>query len=139
MPPTAILETALYVDDLDAAEHFYVDILGFKKYARVGNRHLFLKLDTQMLLIFNPQVTMEPSDAQKLPVPVHGTTGDGHVCFTGTATEISDWKGHLEANKVTIESDFHWPSGGRSIYFRDPSGNSLEFAEPSIWGMGEPD
>ena len=137
MRPSAILETALYVDDLDAAETFYVDILGFKKYARAGNRHLFLKLDDQMLLIFNPQVTMKPSDLQNLPVPVHGTTGEGHVCFSGSAAEISAWKDRLEANNVTIEADFHWPSGGRSIYFRDPAGNSLEFAEPSIWGLDE--
>ncbi|MGN6582964.1 MAG: glyoxalase/bleomycin resistance/extradiol dioxygenase family protein, partial [Rhizobiaceae bacterium] len=26
-------------------------------------------------------------------------------------------------------------SGGRSIYFRDPAGNSIEFAEPRIWGL----
>ncbi|TIR45476.1 MAG: glyoxalase/bleomycin resistance/extradiol dioxygenase family protein, partial [Mesorhizobium sp.] len=25
--------------------------------------------------------------------------------------------------------------GGRSIYIRDPSGNSIEFAEPRIWGL----
>jgi catechol 2,3-dioxygenase-like lactoylglutathione lyase family enzyme len=36
---------------------------------------------------------------------------------------------------VEIEADFHWPAGGRSIYFRDPSGNSLEFAEPKIWNL----
>ncbi|TIX39705.1 MAG: glyoxalase/bleomycin resistance/extradiol dioxygenase family protein, partial [Mesorhizobium sp.] len=27
------------------------------------------------------------------------------------------------------------PQGGRSIYIRDPSGNSIEFAEPRIWGI----
>ena len=37
---------------------------------------------------------------------------------------------------VTIEADFDWPDGGRSIYFRDPAGNCLEFAEPRIWGLG---
>ncbi|MEE9589465.1 MAG: glyoxalase/bleomycin resistance/extradiol dioxygenase family protein, partial [Hyphomicrobiaceae bacterium] len=31
--------------------------------------------------------------------------------------------------------DFEWPGGGRSIYFRDPSGNCLEIAEPRIWGF----
>jgi len=31
--------------------------------------------------------------------------------------------------------DFEWPQGGRSIYFRDPAGNSLEFAEPRIWRL----
>jgi hypothetical protein len=36
---------------------------------------------------------------------------------------------------VAIESDFAWPGGGRSLYFRDPAGNSLEFAEPAIWHL----
>ena len=34
-----------------------------------------------------------------------------------------------------IEADFEWPGGGRSIYFRDPAGNCLEFAEPRIWKL----
>ncbi|HUH50108.1 MAG TPA: glyoxalase/bleomycin resistance/extradiol dioxygenase family protein, partial [Mycoplana sp.] len=26
-------------------------------------------------------------------------------------------------------------TGARSIYFRDPAGNSLECAEPGLWGL----
>jgi catechol 2,3-dioxygenase-like lactoylglutathione lyase family enzyme len=29
------------------------------------------------------------------------------------------------------------PRGGRSFYFRDPAGNSLELATPRIWGLPE--
>ena len=29
-----------------------------------------------------------------------------------------------------------WPNGARSIYFRDPAGNSLECAEPGLWSIG---
>ena len=54
-----------------------------------------------------------------------------------SAEEITRWKAALEASGVAIEADFRWPSGGRSIYFRDPSGNSLEFAEPKIWPLGD--
>lgn len=45
------------------------------------------------------------------------------------------WRGHLEQSGVTIEADFRWPNGARSIYFRDPDGNSLEIAEPKLWGL----
>ncbi|MCA1262638.1 VOC family protein, partial [Nitratireductor aquimarinus] len=71
----------------------------------------------------------------RLPVPPHGARGQGHLCFAATAEEIARWKAHLEAAGIAIEADFEWPGGGRSIYFRDPSGNSLEFAEPRIWGL----
>jgi catechol 2,3-dioxygenase-like lactoylglutathione lyase family enzyme len=36
---------------------------------------------------------------------------------------------------VAVESEVAWPQGGRSIYFRDPAGNSLECAEARIWGI----
>jgi len=52
-----------------------------------------------------------------------------------SADEIVGWKALLEAKKIAIESEFEWPQGGRSIYIRDPSGNSIEFAEPRIWGI----
>ena len=45
------------------------------------------------------------------------------------------WRQRLEAKGVAIEADFEWPGGGRSIYFRDPAGNCLEFAEPRIWKL----
>jgi catechol 2,3-dioxygenase-like lactoylglutathione lyase family enzyme len=79
-------------------------------------------------------VVPPPADA-KLPVPPHGATGEGHVCFRASRDEIDAWKQRLEAAGVAIEADFVWPSGGRSIYFRDPAGNCLEFAEPKIWGL----
>ena len=53
-------------------------------------------------------------------------------CFRASSDEIVKWCLRLENLGIAIEADFEWP--GRSIYFRDPAGNSLEFAEPSIWG-----
>ena len=41
----------------------------------------------------------------------------------------------LQQEGVAIESEVTWPGGGRSIYFRDPAGNSLEFAMAGIWGL----
>jgi catechol 2,3-dioxygenase-like lactoylglutathione lyase family enzyme len=69
-------------------------------------------------------------------VPPHGAKGNGHICFRAEADELDQWRQRLEAKGVAIEADFIWPaSGGRSIYFRDPAGNCLEFAEPRIWGL----
>lgn len=88
-----------------------------------------------MLLIFNPDATHIPPKPGTLPVPPHGTKGEGHVCFRASRSEIDRWRAHLEGKGVAIEADFEWPGGGRSIYFRDPAGNCLEFAEPRIWGL----
>ncbi|WP_088346056.1 MULTISPECIES: VOC family protein [Rhodomicrobium] len=135
MKPTAILETILYAGDLDAAERFYGDVLGLERIARAGSRHVFFRCGGQVLLIFNPAETSLAPPPGALPVPPHGATGPGHLCFRASGAEIERWRERLGAAGVAIEADFEWPQGGRSIYFRDPAGNALEFAEPRIWGL----
>ncbi|PBB38774.1 VOC family protein [Mesorhizobium sp. WSM3868] len=136
MTPSAILESALYVTDLTAAEAFYRDILGLDPLGKVEGRHVFFRCGNGVLLIFNAEATkIPPAPDAKLKVPPHGTVGEGHLCFTATAAEIAEWCKHLAAKNIAIESDFEWPQGGHSIYIRDPSGNSIEFAEPRIWGL----
>lgn len=136
MRPERVLETILYAEDLAAAEAFYTGVLGLEVYARSAGRQVFYRLAGQMLLIFNPKATVvPPPEGAKLPVPPHGAIGHGHACFAASADEIDRWRSHLETRGIAIEADFLWPSGGRSIYFRDPAGNCLEFAEPRIWGL----
>ncbi len=130
-----VLETALYADDLDAIEVFYGGILGLQKISRGGNRHVFYRCGPGVLLIFNSEETVKPHEPGALPVPPHGAKGQGHVCFRVDGNEIEAMAERLKAAGVDIEADFHWPNGGRSIYFRDPAGNSLECAEPRIWGL----
>ena len=136
MQPSAILESALYVTDLGAAEAFYAEVLGLERIAKAEGRHVFFRCGTGVLLLFNAAATrLPPAPDARLPVPPHGTAGDGHLCFSATADAVDRWKDHLLTRNIAIEADFEWPNGGRSIYFRDPSGNSLEFAEPRIWGL----
>jgi len=136
MKPSAVLESALYVTDLAAAEHFYAVVLGLEPLGRVEGRHAFFRCGGSVVLLFNAEATRHPpAPDARLPVPPHGTVGEGHLCFAATEAEIDRWKAHLIEAGVGIEAEFEWPQGGRSIYFRDPSGNSLEFANPSIWGL----
>ncbi len=130
-----ILETALYVDDLDAAEAFYGELLGLEKVLRAGDRHVFFRCGPGILLIFDPRQTIKPPPSDALPVPPHGTTGAGHVCFQLSSAEIDLLTEKLNKACITIESDFRWPNGARSIYFSDPAGNSIECAEPQLWGL----
>ena len=53
MRPSAILESALYVTDLDAAETFYTDILGLERIAKADGRHVFFRCGDGVLLLFN--------------------------------------------------------------------------------------
>lgn len=131
-----ILETALYVADLDAAEAFYGGVLGLERISRAGNRHVFFRCGPGVLLIFNPAETVKPPPAgARFPAPPHGTSGSGHMCFRLPGNTLDAWKAKLKAAGVAIETDITWSNGVRSFYFRDPAGNSLECAEPALWDL----
>jgi catechol 2,3-dioxygenase-like lactoylglutathione lyase family enzyme len=135
MKAKAILETVLYAEDLTAARKFYEKILGLECFAEEEGRDVFFRCGQQVLLVFNPNRTSTPSVFGENIIPPHGSHGGGHLCFRASKDEIDAWRTHLEAHDVKIEADFHWPNGARSIYFRDPAGNCIEFGEPSMWGL----
>ena len=139
LPLDGLLEAAIYADDLDEARAFYGGFLGLEEVtAREGN-HVFFRCGNTMVLIFNPSKTrMQTLDA-KLAIPPHGSTGASHICFGTPGKRIDSWKTRLLEMGVPIESEITWPNGARSVYFRDPAGNSLEFAQPKLWGYEEVD
>ena len=52
-PIEALVETAIYADDLDLAAGFYREVLGLDLTAREAGRHVFFRVgDRSMLLIF---------------------------------------------------------------------------------------
>jgi catechol 2,3-dioxygenase-like lactoylglutathione lyase family enzyme len=135
MPATKIdrvLETVLYVDNLAAAERFYGEVLGLKLDSRQEGVFVFFRCGAGMLLLFEPAAA-----ASGRRVPAHGTKGPGHACFAVPEDALDAWQERLRAAGVAIEQEVEWPRGGRSFYFRDPAGNSLELATPRIWGLPE--
>lgn len=135
MAPEGILETCIYVSDIDQAEAFYRDVLGMEPFAKQPGKLVFFRCGEQVFLVFDPDATEQPPAPESLPVPPHGARGPGHVCFRASPPELDRWRDRLIGHGVEIESEFEWPHGGRSLYFRDPAGNCLEFAEPRIWGL----
>jgi catechol 2,3-dioxygenase-like lactoylglutathione lyase family enzyme len=136
MTPSRVLETCIYVDDLDAAERFYHDVLGLEVLSRMPGRQVFFVCGDAVFLVFDRSATSAVEGVVNgARIPRHGTTGAGHVAFAATDEEITAWRRRLAEAGVAIESEVRWPRGGRSIYFRDPAGNSVELAMPEIWGL----
>jgi catechol 2,3-dioxygenase-like lactoylglutathione lyase family enzyme len=131
--PQGVLETALYANDLDAAVEFYDGVVGLREETRADGRHVFFRCGPGMLLIFRAEATRVPGGP--LPVPPHGATGAGHICFKVPRESLDHWAAHLLQKGVEVEADFQWPNGARSVYVRDPAGNSVEFSEPKLWGL----
>ena len=129
-----ILETALYVDDLEAAERFYSQVLGLQKIFSVPGRQLVFRCQENILLIFNPKNTeRERVVINNGAIPLHGAHGAGHMAFRVAKTDLETWRKHFRNVGAVIESEVSWPNGAHSIYFRDPAGNSLELATPDMW------
>jgi catechol 2,3-dioxygenase-like lactoylglutathione lyase family enzyme len=131
---TGILETAVYSDDLPAARQFYEQVLQLPLVTFEADRHAFFKVGRSMLLIFQPQATstevVTVGDAQ---IPQHGASGAGHFAFRVTREQLDVVRSRLAAADVAIESEIEWPNAARSIYFRDPAGNSVECATGDLW------
>lgn len=134
MPPiTGILETALYVDDMDRAVAFYETVLGLEAMSRGPRLTAFDAGRRGVLLVFRRGTTR---DDVRLPGGViagHDGTGPLHMAFAVPADSLDDWRRHLAAQGVTIHSEMAWERGGRSLYFHDPDGHVIELATPGLW------
>jgi len=131
MIPQAIIETAIYVDDLDAAEIFYRDTLGLRVIGKEQGHHVFFQVgDKDVLLAFRPEATLRGDS-----LPSHGAKGAGHFALGIQKGFFEAWRQHLMTRGVAIEREMDWPLGGKSLYFRDPAGNLVELITPPIWGL----
>ena len=131
MRPGGIFETVLYAEDLDAAERFYRDAIGLQVIRR-GDQAVVFRCGDGVLLVFDPR----KSRAAGREVPSHGTSDAGHIAFTAKPKDLNAWRKQLHEAGVSIEQEMDWEEGGRSIYFRDPAGNVVELAPPTLWGGG---
>jgi catechol 2,3-dioxygenase-like lactoylglutathione lyase family enzyme len=125
-----IKETCLYIKDLSRARVFYEGVLGLKVIRYKPNRHLFIRIGSDVLLLFNADTTRVDQE-----MPAHYAYGQQHVAFECSQEDYQKWKHHLQENHIVIEQEISWPNGGLSFYFRDPEGLCLEIVQPGIWGF----
>jgi catechol 2,3-dioxygenase-like lactoylglutathione lyase family enzyme len=130
---TGVLETARYVEDLDRSVRFYQALLGLEILEQDDGFCGLSVLGRQVLLIFRKGAKMAPSADPAHSVPPHGGSGQLHLAFAIPASSLAAWEERLRGAGIPIESRVTWPRGGRSLYFRDPDGHSLELATPGTW------
>lgn len=132
-PIRRVLETSLYVDDLDRARDFYRRLFGFETFFADERMRALGVPGGAVLLLFRKGATSRPGPTPGGVVPPHGGQGRLHVAFAIAAGEMNAWERHLEDQGVPVESRVTWPRGGVSLYFRDPDGHSVEVATPGLW------
>ena len=129
----AILETALYVGDLDVSHDFYARVLGFEQFLRDERMCAMGVPGAGVLLLFRRGGSANPSQTPQGTIPAHDGRGTLHLAFSIPRNEIDAWATHLAAERVPLESRITWPAGGTSLYFRDPDNHSVEVATPGRW------
>jgi catechol 2,3-dioxygenase-like lactoylglutathione lyase family enzyme len=128
-----VIETCLHSDDLPRAVRFYRDQLGLRL-LESGERLCVLSVaDRQVLLLFRRGGTLDPVETPGGLIPPHDGSGALHVAFAVSEDEFAAWGKHLSAQGIPIESKVRWPSGGQSLYFRDPDNHLVELATPGVW------
>jgi catechol 2,3-dioxygenase-like lactoylglutathione lyase family enzyme len=130
---TGVLETSLYVADVNRAAQFYEQLFGFQRMFADERLCALGVAGKQILLLFQRGASIEPIPVADGIMPPHDGSGTLHLAFACSADELPRWEVHLTAHEVPIESRIHWERGGTSIYFRDPDENLIELATPGIW------
>jgi len=128
-----ILETALYVADLDVSREFYARVMGLEQFLRDDRMCAMGVPGAGVLLLFRSGGSAEPSPTSQGTIPAHDGHGTLHLAFAVPKNELDVWDTHLGSQGVEGESRITLPRGGTSLYFRDPDGHSVEVATPGLW------
>lgn len=128
-PIHGIYETVLY-GDVPLLEAFYRKVLGLRLVDGPDELAAAFRLpDGAVLLLFDPDRSSRPGR----PVPSHGASGPGHIAFRVPEGTLDRWRETLLAQGVEIDRIVEWGGGRRSLYVRDPAGNSVELTEDELW------
>ena len=128
-----ILETALYVDDLQRAKDFYDSLFAMPMVFSDQRMCAYDVGGRGLLLLFRRGESMHTIQLRAGTIPPHDGHGPYHVAFSIAADEVAAWEERLGELGIAIEGRASWPRGGTSLYFRDPDGHLLELATPGLW------
>jgi catechol 2,3-dioxygenase len=130
-PRTDIGHVHLKVSDLERAERFYVDVIGFRVRARYGTEAVFLAAGD-----YHHHLGLNTWQSKGGSPPAPGTTGLFHF-----AIRVPTRRHLAEALDRLRQAD--WPLSGASdhlvseaLYLHDPDGNGIEIywdRDPSVW------
>jgi len=129
----ALGEIALRVNDLDAMQAFYQNVIGLELMRRFPDAAFFKIADgygghTQILALFD-----RSNQSGYTGLSAAQTTVD-HLAFTVAREDFEFERARLEALGCKLKfADHDWVHW-RSLYFHDPEGNNVEFVcyDPSV-------
>jgi catechol 2,3-dioxygenase-like lactoylglutathione lyase family enzyme len=130
-----VLETSLYVSDLETSLRFYSDILGLRPLYCEPGRMVSLSVNGKhVLLLFLKESSLKPIQIPGAgTIPPHDGNGQLHLAFGVSSEDLVNWQVWLNQHRISIEAEMKWDRGGHSLYFRDPDNHLLELVTPGVW------
>jgi catechol 2,3-dioxygenase-like lactoylglutathione lyase family enzyme len=133
-PLTGVLETALYVADVERSAAFYQRLFGSRVLLDEPGRMRAIDVaGRQVLLLFRTGASDAENPVPGGIVPPHDASGRMHVCFAIPADALAAWEGHLAGLGVEVVSRVQAERGSTCLYLRDPDGHLVELATPGLW------
>src|SRR4051794_37155769 len=96
-PVSRILETSLYVEDLDRSVAFYQRLFGFALMLHDVRMAALAIPGREVLLLFRKAASTQPSETPYGFIPAHDGRGTQHVCFAIPTEALEAWRAHLQA------------------------------------------
>ncbi len=132
---TGVLETAIYVDDLDRASRFYEEFFGVTRIEGDARFRAYSVGGRSVLLLFKRGASTQVTQLSFGKMGAHDGSGPLHLAFSISMEDLPAWEKLLAEKGVAIESRVCWPRGGTSLYFRDPDNHLVELATPGVWSI----
>ncbi len=127
-----IVETALYVEDMQRSCDFYKRVVGLQVSGTSDRISALQITPNQMLLLFAKGASAQPTIMPYGTIPPTDGSGRLHLALSISAGQVQEWIAWLGDHGVTVESRITWPTGGESLYFRDPDEHLIEL-KTSNW------
>ncbi len=117
-PTAGLRHVALYVNDLEACERFYVELLGMRVEWRPDADNVFLTSGCDNLALHRAREALNREPPQPLD----------HIGFIlRSPGEVDRWHAFLAARGVPIKAaPRDHRDGARSFYCEDPDGNTVQ-------------
>ena len=98
-----VLETALYVDDLEKAARFYEQVLELAVLTQDSRFRAYDVGGANVLLLFQRGSTLETVHLPGGTIPPHDGHGPLHVAFAISADDLPVWTERLTKHQIAVE------------------------------------
>ncbi len=130
-----VMETALYVEELERSARFYQDVFDFATLYKNARCWALSVADQQVLLLFKKGESLLPVATPGGIIPPSEGSGHLHLAFAVEHDELEQWEQKLDEHNVKVESKVNWKRGGASLYFRDHDQHLIELVTRGCWSI----